>query len=173
MSDEHDFGNGVTGQVFASVRDLPREILWQEVVNQFAKTFVDLDMKYVVHKLAKDSSGCIMPDDGAIMWSGSVHPEMPTVNIGIRGPTEERPDCAWICSIDFSSESVWQLTQESCYAMMTTGARLLALRTFIDDLNDRKAEIARHEGPDLLSFWSEPSSPEGAPSGGSGGYGPS
>lgn len=120
--------------VFKSQKDLPSDVLWQEVCEQLVRAFHDLDRS----DLIKSIQACVNPDAGAILWRGEVSTDLPSVQIEIHGPIEEAPDRRWTCDIRFfPGEAGWQLTDSSQNAFLMSGIRLTSLRDYIEDLNNK------------------------------------
>lgn len=137
MSDMSDSNAkpGMTIEIFDRIADLPHEVLWQEVANQLAKMFFDMGHEDIVKDLAKNTT-CLDPGNGAIMWSGQVHPEVPSVRIEVRGPFETAELREWSCRIHYTATDL-ELTDVGSMQILMTSARLLAFRQFVHELNER------------------------------------
>lgn len=137
MSDGDD--KQVAVELFDRIADLPHEVLWQEVADQLGKMFYDLEREDILKALMQGNSDttCLDPDNGVIMWLGQVYPEVPSVRIEVRGPLEGAPLREWQCKIHYVTSADVELTDVGSMKLLMLGARLLAFRQFVHELNNK------------------------------------
>jgi len=135
MSDSSD--KQLTVEIFDRIADLPHEVLWQEIANQLAKMLFDMGREDIVRDLSKSETSCLDPDNGVMLWSGQVHPEVPSVRIEVRGPLEGALLREWQCKIHYTLQTDLELTDTGSLQILMMSARLLAFRQFVHDLNER------------------------------------